>query len=97
MKRIALAYLGIVLLAIAPLLVTIISTSLAHALGCQVDEGSNHPCMIFGLDWGSAFYVLAVFGWFTIVTLPLSAIALIGLTIFLAVKKIRKHLAPSRT
>jgi Na+/H+ antiporter NhaD/arsenite permease-like protein len=94
MKRVFLAYLCIVLLGIAPLLVTIISASVAHALGCQVDEGSNHPCAIFGFDWGSAFYVLAVFGWFTIITLPLSALALIGLTIFLLVKKFRKDTAP---
>lgn len=95
MKRIAIAYVGIVLFAIAPILVTIISGYTAHAFGCQVDEGSEHACMIFGLDWGSAFYVLVVFGWFTIVTLPLSVIMLIGLTIFLVVQKFRKRVAPS--
>jgi Na+/H+ antiporter NhaD/arsenite permease-like protein len=95
MKRNNLAYLGIILFAIAPLLVTTIAFSIAHVLGCQVDEGSNHPCPIFGLDWGSAFYVLVVFGWFSIVTVPLSAIALVGLTIYLAVKKIRNHAAQS--
>ena len=91
MKRIALAYLGIALLAISPLLATIISMSVAHVLGCPVDEGSNHPCMILGFDGGEAFYALAVFGWFTIVTLPLGATALFGLTVFLAVKKFRNR------
>lgn len=95
MKRNILAYLGIVLFAIAPLLVTTISFSMAHVLGCPVDEASNHPCIIFGFDWGSVFYVLVVFGWFTIVTVPLGAIALVGLTIFLAVKKNRNHAAQS--
>jgi Na+/H+ antiporter NhaD/arsenite permease-like protein len=95
MKRNILAYLGIVLFAIAPLLVTTISFSMAHVLGCPIDEASNQPCIIFGLDWGSVFYVLVVFGWFTIVTVPLGAIALVGLTIFLAVKKIRNHAAQS--
>jgi hypothetical protein len=95
MKRIALAYLGIVLLAIAPLLVAIASGAAAHALGCQVDEGSEHACMILGLDWGSFFNVLFVTGWLTILTLPLGAILLVGLTIFLTVRKIRKRVAPS--
>jgi len=95
MKRNVLSYIGIALFAIAPLMVTIISALTAHVFGCQVDEGSSHPCMIFGFDWGSALYVLAVFGWFTIVTLPLGALALIGLTIYLAVKRFRSRTAPS--
>ncbi|HEV2041788.1 MAG TPA: hypothetical protein VGT81_17410 [Casimicrobiaceae bacterium] len=88
-------YLGIVLFAIAPLLVAITAGAIAHALGCQVDEGSEHACMILGLDWGSVFNVLFVSGWFTILTLPLGAVVLVGLTIFLTVRKFRKHLAPS--
>ena len=100
MKRIALAYLGVALFAIAPLLVAITSSAIAHALGCQVDEGSEHACMILGLDWGSVFNVLFVSGWFTILTLPLGAVLLVGLTIFLTGRKLRKHLGrpePGRT
>jgi len=51
--------------------------------------------MILGLDWGSFFNVLFVTGWLTILTLPLGAILLVGLTIFLTVRKIRKPVAPS--
>jgi hypothetical protein len=51
--------------------------------------------MILGLDWGSVFNVLFVSGWFTILTLPLGAVLLVGLTIFLTVRKLRKHLGPS--
>ena len=93
MKR--LVYFGIVLFAIAPIVVTFISGFTAHAFGCQVDEASDHACMILGLDWGSVFNVLFVSGWFTILTLPLGAVLLVGLTIFLTVRKLRKHLAPS--
>jgi hypothetical protein len=95
MKRNILAYLGLALFAIAPLLVTIVTFSVAHLLGCTVDEASDHACKVLGLDLGGALYVMAVLGWLTIVTVPLSAIALVGLTIFLAVKKVRNHAAPT--
>ena len=90
MKRIVLTYLGILLFAAAPILVAVISGYAAQALGCRVDEGSNHPCMILGLDWGSFFYFLFVSGWFSLLTVPLGALVLAGLTIFLAVRRIRR-------
>ena len=95
MKRIALACLGIALFAIAPLLVAIASSAAARALGCRVDEGSEHACMILGLDWGSVFNALFALGGFTILSLPLGAVLLVGLTILLTVRKFRKRLAPS--
>jgi hypothetical protein len=95
MKRIARAYFGIVLGAIAPLLTAIISGYAALALGCRVDEGSPHACMVLGLDLGSIFSVLFIAGWLTILTLPLGAMLVAGLTIFLAIRKLRKHLAPT--
>jgi xanthine/uracil permease len=95
MKRVALAYLGLALFAIAPILVALISGYVAHAFGCQVDEALDHACLIFGLDWGPLFSFLFISGWFFILTVPLSAILLIGLTIFLVVRKVRKRYAPS--
>jgi hypothetical protein len=95
MKRIVFAYLGISLFAVAPILVAITSSYAARAFGCQVDEGSNHPCMILGLDWGSFFYFLFVAGWFFILTVPLSAVLFVGLTIFLVVRRIRRRSIPS--
>jgi hypothetical protein len=91
MKRNLIAYVGIALFAIAPVLVTIVAFSMAHVLGCPLDEATEHPCIILGLDLGSALYVVAVFGWFSIVTVPLGAIALVGLTIYLAAKRLRNH------
>ena len=96
MKRIALAYLGVVLFAFAPIIVAIVSGSVAHAFGCQVDEGSVHPCVIFGFDWGSIFNFLGVSGWFFLLTVPLGGILFIGLTIFLVVRRIRQRSEPSR-
>jgi hypothetical protein len=91
MKRIAFAYLGIALFAIAPILVAMGAGYMAHALGCQVDEALDHGCLVLGLDWGPLFSFLFISGWFFIVTVPASAILLIGLTIFLVVRRIRKR------
>jgi hypothetical protein len=89
-KRIVLTYLGILLFAAAPILVAITFGYAAQAFGCRVDEGSNHPCMILGVDWGSFFYFLFVSGWFSILTVPLGAVVMAGLTIFLVVRRIRR-------
>ena len=95
MKRIALVYVGIVLLPIAPLLVTFMAGSTAHAFGCQVDEASDHACLILGLDLGSLLSSLAILGWLAIVTIPVGAILLLSVSIFFAVRKIRKRPATS--
>ena len=91
MKRVVVAYVGVVLFAVAPILVAIGSGSVAHAFGCQVDEGSVHPCFVAGLNLGPLFYDLGVLGWLFLVTLPLGAILIVTLTIFLVVRKARKQ------
>lgn len=60
----------IVLFALAPVGTAIASASIANAHGCQVDEGSAHPCIINGHDYGQLFYTLGVLGWLMLVTLP---------------------------
>jgi hypothetical protein len=48
---------------------------IANANGCHVDEGSVHPCIINGKDYGSLLYALGVTGWLMLVTLPAGAFA----------------------
>jgi hypothetical protein len=43
---------------------------IANEHGCKVDEGSVHPCMINGKDYGQLLYTLGVSGWLMLVTLP---------------------------
>jgi hypothetical protein len=43
---------------------------IANANGCTVDEGSVHPCIIGGKDYGQLLYTLGVLGWLILVTLP---------------------------
>jgi hypothetical protein len=60
----------IVLFAFAPVGTAIASASIANGYGCKVDEGSVHPCIINGQDYGQLFYTLGVLGWLMLVTLP---------------------------
>jgi hypothetical protein len=71
----------------APLLVTFIAGSTAHAFGCQVDEASDHACRILGLDLGSFLSSLAILGWLAIVTIPVGAILLLSVSIFFAARR----------
>jgi len=48
---------------------------IANANGCKVDEGSMHPCVINGKDYGQMLYTLGVMGWFMLLTLPAGALA----------------------
>lgn len=50
-----------------------IAGSIASAYGCQLDEGSTHPCIINGQDWGETLYGMALMGgWVGLATCPLS-------------------------
>jgi hypothetical protein len=48
----------------------------ANAHGCKVDEGSVHPCIVGGKDYGQLLYTLGVLGWLMLVTIPAGALAL---------------------
>ncbi len=52
---------------------------IANAAGCTLHEGSVNPCVIAGIDWGTALYMMGVLGWLMLLSLPLAAIGGIGL------------------
>jgi hypothetical protein len=60
----------IVLFAFAPVGSVVACGLIANAYGCRVDEGSVHPCIINGHDYGQLLYTLGVLGWLMLVTLP---------------------------
>ena len=65
-KRMMIRALGLILLFGAFPLLTLLSAVLfASAFGCQLDEGSIHPCIVLGLDFGGLLYPMAVGGWHT--------------------------------
>jgi hypothetical protein len=60
----------IVLFALAPIGSVVTCAWIANAHGCQVDEGSVHPCIINGQDYGQLLYTLGVLGWLMLVSIP---------------------------
>lgn len=64
---------GLVLLTLVvwmPLLGVLVSSELASALGCPLNEGGTHPCLLLGMDIGDLLYTLFVLGWLMLVTAP---------------------------
>ena len=74
--------LVILAIGLGPWVSVAIAGSLANANGCQLDEGSVHPCVINGKDYGETLYGMGLMGWIGIATCPLS---LILLGVYLAV------------
>ncbi|TDK38793.1 hypothetical protein E2F50_01195 [Rhizobium deserti] len=66
----------ILLLSVSPLVSVLGAGTVAELAGCQIDEGSVHPCQIGGSDYGEMLYFLTVLGWFSLLTLPFGAVAL---------------------
>ncbi len=71
----AVVVLGILLLGFSPFFFVMAAGSIANANGCQLDEGSIHPCVVNGVDKGQELYTMGMMGWLGIVTLPLSILA----------------------
>ena len=72
--------------------------AVASANGCQLDEGSIHPCVVNGIDRGEQLYSMGVMGWFMLVAIPTGLIALatygaVLLIVWLVVRNRRKRSA----
>ena len=76
-----LALFLILAFAFGPIGSVMLCASIANAYGCKVDEGSVHPCIINGQDYGELLYDLGVMGWFMLVTIPGGVLAFIFLAI----------------
>jgi len=77
----------IVLFALAPAGSVVACGLIANAYGCKVDEGSVHPCIINGQDYGHLLYTLGVLGWLMLVTIPGSIFAFVIWLIVLIVHR----------
>ncbi len=72
-RRWRLAYTVLVvatILSFAPLASVVIAGATAASLGCRLDEGSTHPCVLAGVDLGDTLYAMGVVGWLMLVTWP---------------------------
>lgn len=95
MKRIWLLHVAVLLtilcLAFSPVVSVAIAGEIAQANGCQLDEGSIHPCLINGVDYGDTLYTMGVLGWLMLATIPLGlAAAGLYLLVVVAIYLIRR-------
>ncbi len=67
------------LIGILPVLSMLTASGIAATMGCMLDEGGSHACIIFGADWGDTLNVMFVSAWFFFLTFPLAIVGLIGL------------------
>src|SRR6516165_10602718 len=73
----SLALVVIFAFSFAPIGSVMFCGAIANAYGCKVDEGSVHPCIINGQDYGHLLYSLGVLGWLMLVTLPCGLFAFV--------------------
>jgi hypothetical protein len=70
------AFVVIVLFALAPLISAMIAGGIANALGCTLNEGGASGCIYNGNDIGETLADMFVAGWLMFVTLPIGGVAL---------------------
>jgi len=84
--------LVILLCAISPFFAVAYAGSVAEKYGCELNEGSIHPCMVKGVDRGADLYSLGMLGWLGIATLPLGlAAAVLYILIVLIVYLVMRY------
>jgi hypothetical protein len=76
MRAFRIAMLIVTVVCVLPLVSLLLSLAIANLAGCALDEGSVHPCVIAGFDFGTALYTMFVFTWLGLLTLPALGLAL---------------------
>ncbi len=78
------------LISFAPVVALIISMAVANMMDCPLDEGSVHPCLIKGVDFGDALYTGMILGWGMLITWPGMLLATL-VWLFLAIRFLLRH------
>ena len=78
----------ILIFTLLPLASVLLAASIADAHGCRLDEGNAHPCIVWGSDWGTTLYGMALMGWLMIATLPLGGGAFIVWLVLLIIHRL---------
>jgi hypothetical protein len=89
-----LSLLGLFLFTAGPILVALTAGLVALALGCQLDEGNIHACLLLGIDLGGVLYFFGMFGWFTLMTIPFGGIGFLVWLCFAVVLLVRRLRRP---
>jgi hypothetical protein len=93
----ALVVFLILFVACLPLASVAIAGEIASANGCQLDEGSVHPCIVNGRDIGETLYTMGVMGWLMLATIPLGLGLALAYVILVAAFYLVRRTARSRS
>ncbi|MBI3775942.1 MAG: hypothetical protein HY273_10395 [Gammaproteobacteria bacterium] len=74
-----------ILMALLPILPTLIAAYIAKTNQCVLHEGFANPCVVLGVDIGSTLYTMGVSAWMLILTVPAGAFSLLVSIIWLFV------------
>jgi len=80
--RVLLLYIIVIIGASIPIISVAIASYVSNYCGCTLNEGSVHPCQLFGYEIGELLYSMFVFGWLSLATIPIGLVLLLALTIF---------------
>ncbi len=53
------------------------ASAIAGVLGCTLNEGGAHACLLFGRDIGGALHVMFISHWFAMMTIPVAVMVLV--------------------
>ncbi len=67
----------IVLFGAAPIVAVLAAAAIAGALGCTLNEGAAHACLLFGRNIGGMLYVMFTSHWFAMMTIPVAVMVLV--------------------
>ncbi len=67
----------IVLFGALPVVATLAASGIAGVLGCTLDKGGVHACLLLGRDIGAALHLMFVSHWFAMVTIPVAVMVLV--------------------
>jgi len=71
-----------------PIISVMISSAIANANGCNLNEGGVDTCMVAGMDLGGTLYELFVMGWLGLITVPLGLGGLLVWTVRVIIHRI---------
>jgi hypothetical protein len=74
----------------------LLTSLVANAASCKLDEGGAHSCVIYGHDYGPRLYDMAVSFWLMIFTVPAAECAFLIWFVALVTHVTRRHLRRRR-
>ncbi|BDP43147.1 hypothetical protein DAETH_31160 [Deinococcus aetherius] len=89
-----LAVLAWALFTFGPLLGVLLSSWVAGANGCRLDEAGTYPCVVAGVDVGGLLSTLFVLGWLMLVTIPVGVLVGLGGLVAWAVLLVSRRAGP---